>query len=249
MLLTANTSDDLVELARSGAAEVDGFEIGEYLPVEKLQAYRQALPGWKFYFHGRFVETDRFAAYRRLTDNTFTSLHMLLAPAQLMNFGFRTGVFFPPLTPKMHTRRFIERVLKVKKRLDMPLILENLELVPSPGYRYASDPALIGEVLDQTGCDLLLDIGHARVAASFRGMDTRQYLQSLPLDRVVQIHMSGPRLKGRYLYDAHETLRDEDYALLEWTLERTHPQMLTLEYFQSVPEWQSQVKRLRKMIE
>ena len=37
------------------------------------------------------------------------------------------------------------------------------------------------------------------------------------------------------LYDAHEALNEEDYRLLEWTLERVQPEWLTLEYFREDP--------------
>lgn len=248
MLFTTNTSDELVKLAQSGQANVDGFEIGEYLPIEKLRAYRQALPGWKFYFHGRFVQHVCFAEYLPLTDNTFTSLHLHPIDLWRIDLAFHFGIHMPFLNPRAEIDRYVERIRQVKSTLGMPLILENLELVRNARYRFGAEPEVIAEVLERTACDLLLDIGHARVASAYRGIDVRDYIKRLPLGRVTQVHISGPRPKGNYLYDAHETLQDEDYALLEWTLERTHPQMLTLEYHQDVRAWQEQVGRIRKLL-
>jgi len=67
-------------------------------------------------------------------------------------------------------------------------------------------------------------------------MSPEAYLSALPLEKSVQIHLAGVRAgrDGR-LFDAHETLTDEDYRLLEWTLERVQPEWLTLEYFREDP--------------
>jgi uncharacterized protein (UPF0276 family) len=78
--------------------------------------------------------------------------------------------------------------------------------------------------------ELLLDLAHAQVAAARLGMRSDDYLTRLPLDRVRQIHVSGPRVRGGTLVDAHDALREEDYRLLERVLKTAHPAAVTLEY-------------------
>jgi hypothetical protein len=102
-------------------------------------------------------------------------------------------------------------------------------------------------VLAQTGCGFLLDIGHARVSAENLGLDARDYLQCLPLERVVQVHTSGPRRVDGRLVDAHQPLQEEDYDLLEFTLAKTHPQVVTLEYIQEAGALREQLERLRNI--
>ena len=63
------------------------------------------------------------------------------------------------------------------------------------------------------------------------GISPVEYLKQLPLHKVRQIHLSGPRPRSGYLYDAHEAMGEEDYALLEWALGQTDPEVVTLEYF------------------
>ena len=79
-------------------------------------------------------------------------------------------------------------------------------------------------------------------------MAERDYLLQLPLERVVQIHVSGPRIKNGRLFDAHDTLQEEDYALLEFALQRTQPRVLTLEYIREKTALHEQLLRLREMI-
>ncbi|MEO7911118.1 MAG: DUF692 family multinuclear iron-containing protein [Roseiflexaceae bacterium] len=70
----------------------------------------------------------------------------------------------------------------------------------------------------------------------------------VPLDRVRQLHISGPRLRDGVLFDAHEMLLNEDYALLEWVLRRTKPQALTLEYNREEAELGAELARLRVLL-
>lgn len=123
-----------------------------------------------------------------------------------------------------HTRAWAERVA-------VPLLVEN---VPFYGFRgslrRATDPEAIRAVCDETGAGLLLDLAHARVGAYHRGEEPTTYLAQLPLDRVTEIHVCGPRLEERGLMDRHQEMADDDYALLRWTLDHAQPRVVTLEY-------------------
>lgn len=102
---------------------------------------------------------------------------------------------------------------------------------PFPGYELESNPDTIRRILDADGCNFLLDIAHARVAADIHNTDIFSYLARLPLDRVIQLHISGPRVQDGRLSDAHEVLQVEDYKILEWVLTQTKPKVLTLGVF------------------
>ncbi|MBN1401442.1 MAG: DUF692 family protein [Anaerolineae bacterium] len=159
------------------------------------------------------------------------------------------------------------------KALPVPLILENVPLFPNWAHLHIAEPEFIWEVTERVGCGLLLDLAHARVTATVLGCDPRAYLQRLPLDRVVELHLSGPRpvkelserrrswirenadtvadrlhVDGETLVDVHETLREEDYALLDWTLARAKPEAVTLEYYFDADLLQTQLLRLATML-
>jgi len=50
------------------------------------------------------------------------------------------------------------------------------------------------------------------------------------------------------LRDAHEALGAEDYTLLKWALERTQPQIVTLEYIRTTEALREQLRNLREII-
>ena len=109
-------------------------------------------------------------------------------------------------------------------------------------------PVVITAVVKDTGSGFLLDIAHARVAASFMDKNIRCYLESLPLAQTEQIHVSGVREKKGLLQDAHESMQDDDYAILKWVLERSSPQVVTLEYYRKKEALREQLWKLKEMV-
>lgn len=97
-------------------------------------------------------------------------------------------------------------------------------------------PEVIHQLLDETGCGLLLDIPHARIASYYLGMDEGEYFSSLPVDRIKEMHVTGLTMQDNgYLLD-HLAMYDHDWIRLDWVLERIHqgdwstPWMLAFEY-------------------
>ena len=133
----------------------------------------------------------------------------------------------------------------------MPRIISIVQghYLPFNGYDFEVQTERITEVLEGAECGFVLDIGHARVSAAVLGVDVYDYLRDLPLNRVVQVHVSGPRMRDGRLVDAHESLQETDYALLDFVLDRTQPQVVTLEYTRKRESLQEQLFRLRGILD
>lgn len=154
----------------------------------------------------------------------------------------------PLPNPERATQRFIQKVRRLARSIHVPVILENIEPLPFDGYDFEVQTERIKKVIGETNCGFLLDIGHARVSAARLGADIHDYLRGLPLNRVVQVHVSGPRMRDGRLVDAHEPLQEADYALLDFVLEQTHPQVVTLEYIRERESLREQLFRLRGIL-
>ena len=256
--LTTNLSDALIELIRADQAPIDAIEVGTWFSVKQVRQYRRQLPGWEFHFHagtmivkvGLIPGTIRqLKKYLLCTSSPWASVHFSLLPPVRLWLALRFGWYLPPPGLDRATRRSVRRIAKLAAAIDTPVILENMPPLGAGRYTFEGEPDRIRAILEATNCDLLLDIAHARVAAGALGMDIHDYLNRLPLERVVQIHISGPRMRDGYLYDAHEPLQESDYALLEWVLARTRPQVLTLEYFREREALHEQLWRLRGVLD
>jgi uncharacterized protein (UPF0276 family) len=73
----------------------------------------------------------------------------------------------------------------------VPVILENTEPLPFDGYDFEVQTERITHVLEEAECGFVLDTGHARISAAVLGVDVYDYFSGLPMNRVVQVHVSG----------------------------------------------------------
>ncbi len=105
-------------------------------------------------------------------------------------------------------------VARAQDRLRRPLVIEN----PSTYLSFAADSLgeaqFLAELAARTGCNLLLDINNVFVSATNHGFDAAAYLATLPLDRVVQVHLAGHSQGEHCLIDTHDApVCDEVWAL------------------------------------
>jgi uncharacterized protein (UPF0276 family) len=95
---------------------------------------------------------------------------------------------------------------------------------------------------------MLLDLAHAIVSAAWLGMGVEAYLARLPLHRVVEVHVSGPRIDDGVLADVHETLLEDHFMLLAEVLRTTSPRAVTIEYQRDESALREQLLRLREIL-
>ncbi len=177
------------------------------------------------------------------TRTPWLSVHLgFSADSVTFQGGFQTAL--ATLGRETLVSRLIANISALKAALDVPLLLENLDYNATGAYEHICEPVVIRAVLEATDTYFLLDLSHAQVSASRLGIALYDYLAQLPLARVRQLHVNGPRPVGETLADVHETLRPADYRLLESVLEQTDPWAVTLEYGRDAGALLSQLDRL-----
>lgn len=165
-----------------------------------------------------------------LTDPPYLSTHLEAALDFFPSFKTEQHRFDQDLKQEM-SARFLNSIDLVKKATGLQLLLENFPYYSWwRHYKLGSDPSFIAEVCEAGDCGFLLDIAHARCSAWNFGISVEQYLESLPLSRLVEIHLAGVTLRTEGIRDTHTKLSNEDYQLLEFVLGKTDPQIITIEY-------------------
>lgn len=200
--------------------------------------------------HGDTAALDRFA------ERTAESIRALRAPWISLHLGFsaREVTFDGGMKP---TTAVLDRdatfdaivgtVRALKDRLPVPILLENLDAQGGGAYEHVCEARFVREVLEASETGLLLDLAHAAVTASRQDLSLDDYLAELPMDRVRQVHVSGVRWDGGVVWDAHETLRDEDLAVVRRVLAVTEPWAVTLEYGRDQEALVAQLDLLRTL--
>ena len=130
---------------------------------------------------------------------------------------------FPPLYTEEFLQRFCENALVLRDAVDAPLVMENIPGFFSVNCAQMTEAEFLRRFFEQTGCGFLIDVPHIWLAAYYRGVDPRYYLQDFPLDRVVEIHVSGVEfdrdLQGPWIAPVPPT--DDILRLARWVAERS----------------------------
>jgi uncharacterized protein (UPF0276 family) len=82
------------------------------------------------------------------------------------------------------------RVRRVQEILERRIALENVSYYAAPGAEL-SEIEFLTAVLDETGCDLLLDVNNIFVNSVNHRYDALEFLSKLPGDRIAYGHIAG----------------------------------------------------------
>jgi len=244
-------------LLAAGQIEVDFLETGgHYVERTATQFPDQPLLLHNSVFNWSLAHPTALEE-QQVVARTLAALQRTRAPWLSVHLGFSAAevlfdVHMTARSPALPRAELLANMCRnvgaLAAAIPVPLILENLDYCPGGAYEHICEPGFIAAVLNETRAGLLLDLAHARVSASRLGRPIEDYLEQLPLERVRQLHISGPRSRDGVLYDAHQPLLEEDYALLEWVLRRTNPLALTLEYNREEAELCAELARLRELL-
>lgn len=91
-------------------------------------------------------------------------------------------------------RHVAARIRRVQDVLGRRIAVENVSYyaeLPSPGQARLSEPEFVRAVLDEAGCDLLLDVNNVHVNAVNQGYDARAFIDAMPSARIASYHVAG----------------------------------------------------------
>ena len=101
------------------------------------------------------------------------------------------------------------------------VIIENVPYRGAGGnfLRPGVEPRLFSQIVRETGCGFLLDISHARIAAHSLKMDEQNYMQTLPVERLKELHITGVHTINGRLQD-HLPILPQDWLVFDWVCEK-----------------------------
>ena len=143
----------------------------------------------------------------------------------------------------------VDRIREAQDALDLPVALENISYYADAGPREMEESDFLLEVLERSNALLLLDVNNVFVNSRNHRFDPKAYMDRIPVERVVQIHVAGHLTrKDGLIIDTHgEAVRQEVYDLLDHTLRRTGPVPVLLERDQNFPPWEELVSEVRQL--
>lgn len=108
-----------------------------------------------------------------------------------------------PLTEESfhHT---VERIHIVQDYLGRPLVLENPSTYLEFTHSTIPEAEFLSGLVKETGCGLLLDVNNTYVTCFNSGADPVKFIEALPFENIVQIHLAGHQNCGTHIIDTHD---------------------------------------------
>jgi uncharacterized protein (UPF0276 family) len=98
----------------------------------------------------------------------------------------------------------VERVKTVQDILGRRLLLENVSSYVTYRDSQLTEWDFLREIAERADCLILLDVNNIYVSSVNHEFEPLDYLNSIPVDRVQQIHLAGHENHGDYLIDTHD---------------------------------------------
>ncbi|MBE0550659.1 MAG: DUF692 domain-containing protein [Rubrivivax sp.] len=180
---------------------------------------------------------DRLAALVRRYEPASFSEHLA--------WSSHGGTFFNDLLPVPYDRPTLDRVCRhidrVQERLRRRMLLENPSTYVEFESSTLSETQFLREVLQRTGCGLLLDVNNVYVSCTNHGRDALACLHELPLASVGEVHLAGfardqDAAGAPLLIDSHGSpVDDAVWGLYAQVIDRLGPVPTLLERDNDVP--------------
>ena len=123
------------------------------------------------------------------------------------------------------------------------MLLEGPASYVAFAVRAWSGPGVLAGISRRSGCGLLLDVNNVFVSAANLAFSPQGYIDAFPLANVGEIHLGGHDADedddGRpLLIDSHgRAVADPVWALLDYTLAKSGPRPVLIEWDNAVPDW------------
>jgi uncharacterized protein (UPF0276 family) len=133
----------------------------------------------------------------------------------------------------------VTRIKRVQDFLERPIALENPSTYLEFKTSHIPEAEFIAEMAKQSGCNLLLDVNNVYVTCYNHRLDAQAYIDALPLNRVIQIHLSGHTNKGNHIIDTHDDhVVDGVWSLYKYVVNKAgHTPNTMVEWDDHIPEF------------
>lgn len=101
-------------------------------------------------------------------------------------------------------QHIVSRIQQIQEFLGRPILIENVSSYLTFKQSEMTEWEFILQILNQSGCYLLLDVNNVYVSSINHQFNPLEYIQALSAERVAQIHLAGHSNQGDYIIDTHD---------------------------------------------
>jgi uncharacterized protein (UPF0276 family) len=140
-----------------------------------------------------------------------------------------------PYTPGL-VRTVAERAREIQDFLEVPFALENTSSYLTYRSSTLAEWEFIAEIAERADIRLLFDVNNVFVTSYNHGLDPVKFVESVPHERIVQIHLAGHTNLGHLILDTHEGhVIEPVWDLYRLTIERAGAISTIIEWDDDIP--------------
>ena len=145
----------------------------------------------------------------------------------------------------------VDRIKQVQDFLGRQLLIENPSSYLEFKQSTITEWDFMREMAEQADCLILLDVNNVYVSAVNHSFDPVEYINTMPVDRVQQIHLAGHLNIKTHIIDTHDQpIIDPVWELYETTVKRLGNVSTMIERDDNIPplaELQEELEHARKI--
>ena len=97
-----------------------------------------------------------------------------------------------------------QKVREVRDFLEVPVAVENVSSYAEFHVSEMTEWEFLNEVVERADCGILLDVNNIYVSSQNHSFNPLDYVNSIPSERVAQIHIAGHSKYRKYILDTHD---------------------------------------------
>lgn len=146
----------------------------------------------------------------------------------------------------------VERIQTIQDLLERPFVFENPSTYAGFTGSTMTEWEFISRMAEEADCGLLLDVNNVYVSSVNQDFDPAEYLDAIPHERVVQIHLAGHTDCVTHIIDTHDRpVLDRVWDLYRQTIDLCGPVSTLLEWDASIPpfvELHAEVSKAKSLL-
>ena len=211
-------------------------------PLEVLAAVRDRYP---IVMHGVSLSIGSSDPLNQRYLKQLRDLARRFEPAWISDHLCWTGVGghnLHDLLPLPYTeetvRHVSRRIRRVQDFLEQPILIENVSSYMTFQDSRLTEWEFLRAIADEADCGILLDINNIFVSAFNHRFSAEEYIDSIPIERVVQFHLAGHSDHGTHLLDTHDhPVCDAVWKLYHRAVRRFGRVSTLIEWDDNIPEF------------
>jgi uncharacterized protein (UPF0276 family) len=157
-------------------------------------------------------------------------------------WGSVDGRYTHDLLPMPYTFEAAEvtarKIREAREFLEVPIAVENVSSYAEFHMSEMTEWQFLNEVVERADCGILLDVNNIYVSSQNHDFDPFEYLNSVPPERVAQIHIAGHSKFEKYILDTHDhPVIDPVWKLYEHAIRRAGATPTLLEWDDRIPSF------------